>query len=114
MEAVAADTLPGGYGFEWSGISLQENEAAGPTPIILSLALLFAYLFLVALYESWTIPVAVLLSVTVGLAGAILSLWIAGLANDVYAQIGIILLIARAEERRVGQAWVRTVESRWE
>ena len=62
-------TLPQGYSYEWTGTALQEKEAAGQTTVILGLAVLFAYLFLVALYESWTIPVPVLLSVTVGVAG---------------------------------------------
>ncbi len=101
METVAATTLPAGYDFAWSGISLQETEAAGQTPVILGLAVLFAYLFLVALYESWTIPIAVLLSVSVGLAGAMLSLWLTGLANNVYAQIGIVVLIALASKNAI-------------
>ena len=72
MEEISARVLPPGYGFEWTGTALQEKEAAGQTTSILALALLFAYLFLVALYESWTIPVPVLLSVSVGVAGALL------------------------------------------
>ena len=56
MEQLSATTLPAGYSFEWTGTALQEKEAAGKTTIILALAVLFAYLFLVALYESWTIP----------------------------------------------------------
>jgi multidrug efflux pump subunit AcrB len=74
MEELSANTLPTGFGFEWTGTALQEKEAAGQTTAILALALLFAYLFLVALYESWTIPVPVLLSVVVGVAGAFAAL----------------------------------------
>ena len=70
MEKLSDATLPRGYSYEWTGTALQEKEAAGQTAIILGLAVLFAYLFLVALYESWTIPVPVLLSVSVGLLGA--------------------------------------------
>ena len=66
--------LAAGFGFEWTGTALQEKEAAGKTTIVLGLAVLFAYLFLVALYESWTIPIAVLLSVTVGVLGAMIAL----------------------------------------
>ena len=64
MAEVSAKTLPAGYGFEWSGTAFQEQRASGQTAMILGLAVLFAYLFLVALYESWVIPVPVLLSVT--------------------------------------------------
>ena len=69
MERLSATTLPAGYGFEWTGTALQEKEAAGQTTVVLGLAILFAYLFLVALYESWNIPIPVLLSVWVGILG---------------------------------------------
>ena len=75
VEAVADRTLPAGYGFEWSDISFQEKRAEGQMAAILAMAVLFAYLFLVGLYESWTIPIPVLLSVAVGVLGMSAGIW---------------------------------------
>src|SRR5262249_26022288 len=94
MERISATTLPAGYSFEWTGTALQEKAASGRTGIVLGIAILFAYLFLVALYESWNIPVPVLLSVSVAVLGAIIAVVLAGLSFDVYAQIGLVVLIA--------------------
>lgn len=101
MEKLSEEVLPKGYEYEWTGMSLQEKTASGQMPVILFLAFLFAYLFLVALYESWTIPFPVLLSVSVALLGALFFLNVLGLDNNVYAQIGMVLLIAQASKNAI-------------
>ncbi len=101
MERISATTLPAGYSFEWTGTALQEKAASGGTTLLLGLSILFAYLFLVALYESWNIPVPALLSVTVALLGAIVALTLSGLSFGVYAQIGLVVLIALAAKNAI-------------
>ncbi len=101
MEKLAKATLPAGYGYEWTGTALQEKAASGQTGFILGLAVVFAYLFLVGLYESTAIPVAALLSVIVGLFGAVTALFLSGLDNNIFAQIGIVVLIALAAKNAI-------------
>lgn len=101
LAEIAEDVLPEGYSYAWSGLSFQEQRASGGGPIVFMLALLFAYLFLVAQYESWILPASILLSLGVAALGATSALWIAGQENSVYTQIGIVLLIALASKNAI-------------
>ena len=101
MKLIESTPRPEGYTIEWGPIQLQERENEGQLEILLVLALVFAYLFLVAQYESWTIPISVILSVMVALTGAILGLWITKTPLSVYAQLGCVMLIGLAAKNAI-------------
>ena len=102
LKEVAQKVLPSGYGYEFSGLSREEINAGHTTYFVFMLSVLFVFLFLAALYESWSIPFSVLLAVPLGVFGAILSLTIqTRLSNNIYAQIGLVTLIGLAAKNSI-------------
>lgn len=101
IEQIAREHLPENIGIEWSGLSFQEKQAGGQTGMVLALVFMFVFLFLAALYESWMVPVAVLLSLPVAALGAYLGVWGCGLENDVYFQIGLVMLVGLAAKNAI-------------
>ena len=93
MEELSQRLLPASMGYEWTGVTYQQLAAGNQAPVIFGLAFVFVFLFLAAQYESWLIPFAVLLSIPFALFGAILATWLRALDNNVYTQIGLVLLI---------------------
>ncbi len=85
--------MPDGVGVEWSGLSYQQKHESGNTGLVLGLAFVFVFLVLAALYESWTVPIAVILSLPIAGVGAYLGIWICGLENNIYFQIGLVMLV---------------------
>ena len=102
LREVADQVLPEGYGYEFSGLSLQEINSGSSSIYIFSLSILFVFLFLAALYESWAVPFSVLLAVPVGMFGAILTLtFVPSISNNIYAQIGLITLIGLSAKNAI-------------
>jgi multidrug efflux pump subunit AcrB len=101
LEEIAARVLPAGYGYEWTALSYQELRSRGQAPVLLGLAVLFVFLLLAALYESWSVPLAVVLVVPCGIFGALLATWLRGLQSDVYAQIGLVMVVGLSAKNAV-------------
>jgi len=101
MKDLVDHDLPKGYGFEWTGQSLQEVLSGQQAPVLFALSVLIVFLCLAALYESWSIPVAVMLVVPLGLTGALLATWARGLSNDVFLKVGLITIIGLATKNAI-------------
>jgi len=100
MERLARD-LPDGFGFEWTGVSYEERQSSGQVGVLLGLSLVVVFLVLAALYESWTVPIAVLLVVPLGVLGAVLFSMVRGLPADVYFNVGLITIIGLAAKNAI-------------
>ncbi len=101
MEQLAEERLPRGFGYEWAGISLDEQESGGQAPIIFALGLLFVFLVLAAQYESFVDPLIIMLSVPLAILGALLAQSLRGLSNDVFCQVGLVMLIGLASKNAI-------------
>ncbi len=101
MEQVARENLPQGFGFEWTGLAYQERESGGSQMQVFGLALAFVFLVLAALYESWAVPFGVLLGLPLGVFGAFSGIFLRGLINDIYVQIGLVMLLGLAAKNAI-------------
>lgn len=94
-------TLPTGIGYEWTGASLQERQSGAQAPLLYAISILFVFLCLAALYESWTVPLSVMLAVPLGVLGALLATYTRGLTNDVYFQVGLLTTMGLASKNAI-------------
>jgi len=101
MQRTAADALPPGFAYEWTGITYQELKAGAVAGIVFALALVFVFLSLAAQYESWSMPFMVILAVPLALFGANAALWLCGMQIDVYSEIGFVMLIGLAAKNAI-------------
>ena len=101
MEAVAREILPDGYTFEWSGQALEEKKSGSSSTIVFIFGVVFVFLILAAQYESWGLPLAVITAIPFAIFGAILAVWLRGLQNDVYFQIGLVTLVGLAAKNAI-------------
>ncbi len=101
LEEIARDHLPDNIGIDWNGLSYQEKQAGGQTGYVLALVFLFVFLFLAAQYESWSVPVSVMLSLPIAGLGAYLGIWVCGLENNIYFQIGLVMLIGLVSKNAI-------------
>ncbi|HEY9661783.1 MAG TPA: efflux RND transporter permease subunit, partial [Allocoleopsis sp.] len=101
MEATAERVLPAGMGYEWTGTALEERESGGQAPLIFGLGLVLVFLVLAAQYESFIDPVVILFSVPLAVLGALAAVFLRGIANDVYCQIGLVMLIGLASKNAI-------------
>lgn len=94
-------SLPSGIGYEWTGASLQERQSGAQAPLLYAISILFVFLCLAALYESWTVPLSVMLAVPLGVVGALLATYSRGLTNDVYFQVGLLTTMGLASKNAI-------------
>jgi multidrug efflux pump len=101
MERIAHDVLPPGMGFEWTGTAFEEREAGGQVGVLLGLSLVVVFLLLAALYESWSVPLAVLMIVPLGLVGAVVFTMVRGMSADIYFNVGLVTIIGLAAKNAI-------------
>jgi hydrophobe/amphiphile efflux-1 (HAE1) family protein len=101
MQRAAARVLPADFGYEWTGVTYQELKAGSVAAMVFALAIVFVFLFLAAQYESWSMPLMVILAVPLALLGAVLALWLRGRQIDVYSQVGFVMLVGLAAKNAI-------------